>query len=62
MKNEVHKYDKVVIGSTLEGLVYAYLHGLPVFYPNIKKQMINFTLKLGLFMWFKILVVEQKVN
>lgn len=32
MKKEILKYDKIVIGSTLEGLLYAYLHGLPLFY------------------------------
>ena len=32
MKKEVFKYDKIVLGATLEGLMYAYLHGLPVFY------------------------------
>ena len=36
MKKEIHKYDKIVIGSTLEGLLYAYLHGLPLFYSVAK--------------------------
>lgn len=51
MKNEVHKYDKVVIGSTLEGLVYAYLHGLPVFYPNIKRPVYFDTLEPNNIKW-----------
>jgi hypothetical protein len=36
MKKETLKYDKIVIGSTLEGLLYAYLHGLPLFYAVAK--------------------------
>ena len=36
MKKEILKYDKIVIGSTLEGLLYAYLHGLPLFYSVAK--------------------------
>jgi len=51
MKKEVHNYDKIVLGATLEGLVYAYLHGLPVFY-SIPKKPIEFeTLEPDSFRW-----------
>ena len=32
MKNTVHKYDNIIIGSTLESLLYSYMTGYPVFF------------------------------
>ncbi len=32
MKSTVHKYDNVILGSTIEALMYAYITGYPVFF------------------------------
>lgn len=36
MKNAVHKYDTVIVGSNLEALLYAYITKYPVFFAGLK--------------------------
>lgn len=36
MRNTVHKYDTVIVGSSLEALTYAYITKYPVFFAGLK--------------------------
>ena len=51
MKNVIHNYDTVVLGATLEALLYAYLHGLPLFYSVAKRPFDFETLEIDDNFW-----------
>ncbi len=37
MRNIVHNYDQVVVGSSIHALLYAYVNQLPLFYSSFDK-------------------------
>ena len=34
IRNHVYKYDRVVVGGTLEAVLYAFVHNLPIIYDS----------------------------